>query len=366
MAGRPLYTKESFNAKLKEVGREDLLLIDEYKNGEKHHKFRCLLCGNEWSTGPSYVLKRGIGCPPCGQKKKGENRRAGKLKDIEERCKAQNIKLISPYLGMRKRHDFKCLTCGEKFNAIASQFLNPTGSKSGMCPNCSQSQWMTKQEKRRLDPNVFAERLKEAHPHNEPLNEYKNSKTKISFRCSIHETIWEALPLHVLKERAGCPDCVDLIRGTDSIQAIINGNIRDGNKPCSLYLFELKNYPGFQKIGIANDIERRARESDGEYGECLASWEFDTRIEAILVEAVALQETKTFKASPEKLDKENYEGITEIRKMDPNSAIEYIQGLVDEANETGACKFAADRLDLPKSHKKQLLEIDNYSTLKSR
>ena len=181
------------------------------------------------------------------------------LKEIEQRCKDQNIKLLSPYQGMRSRHEFACLTCGEKFNAIASQFLNPNGSVSGMCPACSRSQWIKKQEQRRLDPTEFNIRLKENHPHIVAVSDYITSYTKIRFRCSIHETEWEALPLHVLKERAACPDCVDLIRGTDSIQAVINGNVRDGNKSCSLYLFQLENYPEYLKVGIANDITRRAR-----------------------------------------------------------------------------------------------------------
>lgn len=192
---------------------------------------------------------------------------------------------------MGHRHDFECLTCGEKFIAIASQFLNLFGSVSGMCPICSRSQGIKKQEKRRLNPTDFDTRLKEDHPHIKTIDNYINSYTKIWFRCSIHKTEWEVLPLHILKERAACPDCVDLIRGTDSIQAVININVRDGNKPCSLYLFQLKNYHEYLKVGIANDIHWRARESYGKYGECLAPWDFYTRIETILIEAAILQNT---------------------------------------------------------------------------
>lgn len=364
MPNKRRFCKDSYNAKLKELGRDDLQLIDEYTNGEKPHLFRCLVCKNEWRTGPSYVIKRGIGCPPCGQRKKGLKRRKG-LKEIEERCKSQNIKLLSPYSGMRNRHDFECLTCGEKFNSIASQFLNPSGSVTGMCPNCGKAQWLKKQENRRLNPTVFIERLKEAHPHIEAITEYVNSNSKIQFRCSIHQTVWKTLPLHILKETAACPDCVDLIRGTDSIQSIINGNIRDGNKPCSLYLFQLKNYPDYVKIGIAKDVEARAKDSDGEYGECLAVWDFETRVEAILIEAIALEKTKSHKSSPAKLDKENYQGITEIRKIAPTEALNYIQSIVDDSYELGAIKLAAEMLDIPKTLKQNLLDVVNTFAPKS-
>jgi hypothetical protein len=76
-----------------------------------------------------------------------------------------------------------------------------------------------------------------------------------------------------------------------------------------------------------------------------------------LIEAIVLQDTKAYKASPEKLNKENYEGITEIRKMDSSTSIEYIQNLVEQAHEFGANKLAAEKLDIPKSHKMELMDI---------
>ena len=76
-----------------------------------------------------------------------------------------------------------------------------------------------------------------------------------------------------------------------------------------------------------------------------------------MIEAIVLQDTKAYKASPEKLNKENYEGVTEIRKMDPSTSMEYIQNLVEQAYELGANKLAAEKLDIPKCHKKDLIDI---------
>ena len=76
-----------------------------------------------------------------------------------------------------------------------------------------------------------------------------------------------------------------------------------------------------------------------------------------MIEAIVLQDTKAYKASPEKLNKENYEGVTEIRKMDPRTSIEYIQNLVEQAYEFGANKLAAEKLDIPNSHKMDLINL---------
>ena len=46
------YTKESFNKKLKEIGREDVSLKGEYINSRTSTEFHCNICGNDWFTAP--------------------------------------------------------------------------------------------------------------------------------------------------------------------------------------------------------------------------------------------------------------------------------------------------------------------------
>ena len=64
MPQRRKYTRDTYNSRLKEIGRDDLILLDEYTNSDKPHLFRCTQCGNEWKTYPLVVIKRDSGCPP--------------------------------------------------------------------------------------------------------------------------------------------------------------------------------------------------------------------------------------------------------------------------------------------------------------
>ena len=356
MPQRRKYTRDTYNSRLKEIGRDDLILLDEYTNSDKPHLFRCTQCGNEWKTYPLVVIKRDSGCPPCRQKRKGLKRRTSDG-ELLQRLSGKKIELLSSYEGMQKKATFRCLECQHEWTAHAFTVFKPGARRSGGCPKCHHDVWMEAQSKRRLDPEEFKSRMIQLKPHIELLDKYVNYGTKIRFRCKIHDTEWQALPQHLLGQTASCPECVESLRGTDSVMAIINGNVRDENKSCSLYIYSLKNYSGFCKIGIANSVDRRAKESGGQYGDCLAAWEFDTRIEAILVEAVVLQETIAKKAAPYELDADNFEGVTEIRRVEEVEIVEFVQELVDRALEIGAIQLAVDVLRIPKTQKSGLLKL---------
>ena len=70
MPQRRKYTRDTYNSRLKEIGRDDLILLDEYTNSDKPHLFRCTQCGNEWKTYPLVVIKR-IRLPSVQAKEEG-------------------------------------------------------------------------------------------------------------------------------------------------------------------------------------------------------------------------------------------------------------------------------------------------------
>lgn len=53
----------------------------------------------------------------------------------------------------------------------------------------------------------FVDRIKNLKLDIEVLGIYKNSRTKIKFKCNTCSTIWEAIPNSILRAKIGCPVC---------------------------------------------------------------------------------------------------------------------------------------------------------------
>lgn len=48
---------------------KDIQLIGEYKNSYSRVEHKCLVCDNNWTTKPNYILHMGCGCPFCSASK---------------------------------------------------------------------------------------------------------------------------------------------------------------------------------------------------------------------------------------------------------------------------------------------------------
>ena len=105
---------------------------------------------------------------------------------------------------------------------------------------------------------------------------------------------------------------------------------------------------------ITTDINRRAYESKGEYGELISSWEFPDRVQALAVEMVVLQDTLSHYKKPAKLRKNYWEGITEVRKIDEQEAVDYVQSVVDEMTAVGPLAFLHSRLVMSDEERSEL------------
>ena len=94
------------------------------------------------------------------------------------------------------------------------------------------------------------------------------------------------------------------------------------NDPKWLCLCEVKRFPQYIKLGIANEMTKKIdvneftilRDKDPEYGEAISLWIFEQRIDAYLVEEVLFIGTLPYKKYP--IELENLVGRSEIRKSD--------------------------------------------------
>ena len=82
--GRKL-TNEEFLQKLKDLGRDDLIPLEEYKGSHVKIKWKCtnVSCNNEWETVP-YHIYNGEGCPKCSDIKRRENKKLNTIRSFAE------------------------------------------------------------------------------------------------------------------------------------------------------------------------------------------------------------------------------------------------------------------------------------------
>lgn len=84
-------TNEEFLQKLRGLGRDDLVPLEEYKGSHVKIKWCCLnkKCNNEWKTTP-YHIYAGEGCPKCAK----ENRKRNKMLNINKSFAEENPSLV--------------------------------------------------------------------------------------------------------------------------------------------------------------------------------------------------------------------------------------------------------------------------------
>lgn len=128
------YTKESFNKKLKEIGRTDIELVGEYVNNKTPTEFHCNVCGNTWKEAPVQFVKKGSPgkCPVCHKKEIKEKFKLSQEEVVKRvKDKNENIEVVSEYENYYTPIKFKCKLDGYEWEQILSNFEdNP------VCPMC--------------------------------------------------------------------------------------------------------------------------------------------------------------------------------------------------------------------------------------
>lgn len=127
----------------------------------------------------------------------------------------------------------------------------------------------------------------------------------------------------------------------DSVQHVLDSTgHHQHQRECELYLFELARYSATHcKAGIAFDADKRARESNGEYGEEVLRLFFASRAEAYFLEQAVLDATRGSASCP--ADLIGWGGHSEVRAMPAADMVPTILRLAEELEELGQWEFAA-------------------------
>lgn len=97
--------------------------------------------------------------------------------------------------------------CGYEWKSRPHDLLSGHG-----CPKCGVEKYSCK---RRMTPKEFEDKLKKiSNGKIKALEKYKNSRTKIKFKCLECNHEWSSLPNNILSKRSSCPNCYGNIKKT--------------------------------------------------------------------------------------------------------------------------------------------------------
>lgn len=124
-------THEDFVKHLSSI-RQDIEILDKYKNINQRICVRCKNCGFEWNAVPANLLA-GDGCRKCGTKRAHE-KFIRNQNDFEEELKRINptVKILGKYQGRHKPIKTQCLICGCVWYPTASSLLRGSTHKGAV------------------------------------------------------------------------------------------------------------------------------------------------------------------------------------------------------------------------------------------
>ena len=189
------------------------LPIEKYINADSKIKHKCNSCGKIYEQTPYAHVKRGQGCPICGRKKSIKNRK-GKTKkktskEYIQECKQRGYDLpIEPYVNNRTKIKHKCKQ-GHVYKQTPNDHLRGKGCKECYTIEITLRNTTRKNQTLITRQGAFLEKCIQLGV-DKPLDytKYKNSHTKIAFKCKQGHTYYQSPDMHTTKNRlTGCPIC---------------------------------------------------------------------------------------------------------------------------------------------------------------
>lgn len=204
--GRKL-TNEEFLQKLKDLGRDDLIPLEEYKGRKIKIKWRCTNpeCNHEWEAKPDIIITNGCGCPKCGI-----NRGSGPKSKTKEELQNivnnlnKNLIILSDYKGGKNKIKVKGKEddCNHEWEVSYNSLKDKR--KQNKCPICHKKEMS---EKYKLSNEEVKRRVQDANPNVEFVGEYINYYIPIKLRCKIDGYEWEQSLDNFIRETPYCPLC---------------------------------------------------------------------------------------------------------------------------------------------------------------
>lgn len=189
---------EYFSSELSQVN-PTIKYIKSYSGIKDPVYVECLTCGTQWHASSAYDLLHGHGCPECAKIKRSVSQRMD-AKEFKERVNTVNpdIELLENFISLKTPILCRCKVCGTQWKAKPDSILY----KTRKCPACSKVTKKTNEQ--------FLEELSALNKNIIPLENYKNGRTKILFKCKKCKHEWSASP-HDILQGTGCPKCAHRI-----------------------------------------------------------------------------------------------------------------------------------------------------------
>lgn len=203
-------THEEFVEKLNNIDA-NIEVLTQYNGCKEKMRFRCKICGCEWTNVASNVARttKHSGCPDCSKKEFVEKITFSNEKFVEKLKKVNpTIIALEPYIKSNKNMQFQCNICEYKWKTYPTHVTNPsskTGKPTG-CPNCSAK---ARNQEHRITNEVYLQRLQKINPTIIALGTYETARTPMKFKCTICGHIWFTKPCELTdkKNPSMCPKC---------------------------------------------------------------------------------------------------------------------------------------------------------------
>ena len=313
-------------------------LIGEFINSKTKTKYLCLTHKEKHDSTPNDTSAgKGLKCCQTWGRSNESYRQKKELEHLELVKAIGKVEFIGPYINTQTPTWYRCLKHNERHKT------SPNNISQGKSLKCCKYQNLFDYVNGRFD-----EALKDLDKNIEGrlirLEEYKGNDVPILFRCLAHDEVHKAFPMSTTRGHGLV--CCRYGSTRDNLDIAIEDKLPNKNDKNDFYLYRLKRFPEFQKIGLANRHTIRAKRSKQEYGEPIAVWERDNRRDAFFLEQALLSQTSLYTEAPEELVQKRWQGWTEVRKINAIELKNYAQFLVDELSLLGAWSFAIEYIPM--------------------
>lgn len=178
----------------------DVIILSEYHGTKSRILTKCKICGTEKFRRADGLLD-GRKCLKCVGNERGKKlsekvstneKFVGEVKAVNP-----NIEPLENYTTRRTKIKFRCLLDGNIWSTTPKTILDGHG-----CPMCA-----NKKQNRRTNEE-FIKEFSEKHKDIIALSKFNKTSQKMSFKCSICNYTWDAVPNALLnRKETGCPKC---------------------------------------------------------------------------------------------------------------------------------------------------------------
>ena len=130
----------------------------------------------------------------------------------------------------------------------------------------------------------------------------------------------------------------------------------ENERETSFYIYTLHNLSGYLKFGIAFDPKTRASASQGYYADNILEKVFASRHAAFFFEQAILEATRDLESYHQQLIDIEWVGLTEVRQMNQEDAIELFEFFESELEQVSLWDFAARYVPMTDTQRKICLE----------